>query len=196
MGAEAAVPAYEALKVNDRTGARVLEILLSEVSTRNYAKVLPEMAESVGISRSAVSRVFIQTSEDELKAVCKRRFDGELSDLIRATPDDLLSSVPGVGKVLSITLLAHLPELGTLTRKQAAALAELAPFSRDSGSLRGSHRYVGRARSGQARVVHNGCGCRHPRQPHDQNLLWRTSRARQASQARSHRRYAQAPRNP
>jgi transposase len=46
--------------------------------------------------------------------------------------------VPGVGTVLSATLLAHLPELGTLTRKQIAALAGLAPFNRDSGTLRGS----------------------------------------------------------
>jgi hypothetical protein len=43
-------PAYEALKHDDRTGSRMLEILLRGVSTRNYAKVLPEMAESVGIS--------------------------------------------------------------------------------------------------------------------------------------------------
>ena len=47
-------------------------------------------------------------------------------------------SVPGVGKVLSSTLLAQLPELGMLNRKQIAALAGLAPFSRDSGKLRGS----------------------------------------------------------
>jgi transposase len=50
----------------------------------------------------------------------------------------LLRSVPRVGKVLSTTLLAHLPELGALNRKQIAALAGLAPFNRDSGSLRGS----------------------------------------------------------
>src|SRR6202030_3491335 len=43
-----------------------------------------------------------------------------------------------VGKVLSTTLLAHLPELGALNRKQIAALVGLAPFNRDSGSLRGS----------------------------------------------------------
>jgi Transposase IS116/IS110/IS902 family len=63
--------------------------------------------------------------------------------LVRETPiwcerDELLRSVPGVGKVLSTTLLAHLPELGALNRKQVAALAGLAPFNRDSGSLRGS----------------------------------------------------------
>jgi putative transposase len=76
MGAEVPVPAYEALKAHDRTGARMLEILLSGVSTRNYAKVLPEMAESVGLSRSAVSREFIAASADQLQALCERRLDG------------------------------------------------------------------------------------------------------------------------
>ena len=64
-------------------------------------------------------------------------------ELIRNTPlwrerDELLRSVPGVGKVLSSTLLAQLPELGMLNRKQIAALAGLAPFNRDSGNMRGS----------------------------------------------------------
>ena len=70
-------------------------------------------------------------------------FDDELGELIRNTPvwrerDELLRSVPGVGKVLSSTLLAQLPELGMLNRKQIAALAGLAPFNRDSGNMRGS----------------------------------------------------------
>ena len=81
VGAEVPIPAYEALKRNDRTGARMLEILLSGVSTRNYARVLPEMAESVGISRSAVSREFIAASEAQLKALCERRLE-ELEILI------------------------------------------------------------------------------------------------------------------
>jgi len=75
-GAEVPVPAYEALKAHDRTGARMLEILLSGVSTRNYARVLPEMAESVGLSRAAVSREFIAASADQLQALCERRFEG------------------------------------------------------------------------------------------------------------------------
>ena len=74
-GAEVAIAAYEALKRNERTAARMLGILLNGVSTRNYAKVLPEMAESVGVSRSAVSREFIAASEEKLKALCERRFD-------------------------------------------------------------------------------------------------------------------------
>lgn len=75
IGAEVAIPAYQALQRNDHSATRMLEILLRGVSTRNYAKVLPEMAESVGISRSAVSREFVAASEEKLRALCERRFD-------------------------------------------------------------------------------------------------------------------------
>lgn len=51
--------------------------------------------------------------------------------------DDLLRSVPGVGKVLSRTLLSLVPELGTLGKKQLAALVGIAPLNRDSGKQRG-----------------------------------------------------------
>ena len=54
-----------------------------------------------------------------------------------AGKDQLLRSVPGVGEQVSVTLLAELPELGTLGRKQIAALVGVAPFSRDSGPHRG-----------------------------------------------------------
>lgn len=68
--------------------------------------------------------------------------DTELHDAIQRSPvwrekEQLLRSVPGVGPVLTSTLLAHLPELGTLTQKQIAALVGVAPFNRDSGTLRG-----------------------------------------------------------
>ena len=76
IGAEVSVAAYQALQRQDGSGARMLEILLRGVSTRNYAKVLPAMAESVGISRSAVSREFIAASEEQLKALCERRLEG------------------------------------------------------------------------------------------------------------------------
>jgi transposase len=52
--------------------------------------------------------------------------------------DDLLRSVPGVGRVSAFTLMANLPELGTLSRRQIAALVGVAPFNRDSGTLRGT----------------------------------------------------------
>ncbi len=60
----------------------------------------------------------------------------EASPVWRAT-DDLLQSVPGIGPIVSATLLGKLPELGRLTHKQIAALAGVAPLARDSGTLRG-----------------------------------------------------------
>ena len=84
----------------------------------------------------------------------------ELSDLdkglrqtLRPSPvwrekDDLLRTVPGVGPQLSLTLLAHLPELGTLDRKQIAALVGVAPYNRDSGTRRGKRAVWG----GRSRV--------------------------------------------
>jgi transposase len=68
--------------------------------------------------------------------------DKELSQAVRTSPlwreqEDVLRSVPGIGPVVSVTLLADLPELGTLGRKQVAALVGLAPLNRDSGTWRG-----------------------------------------------------------
>ena len=56
---------------------------------------------------------------------------------------ELLSSVPGVGPVLSVALLADLPELGRLNRREIAALAGVAPFNYDSGALRGQRKIHG-----------------------------------------------------
>ncbi len=68
--------------------------------------------------------------------------DRDLAHAIRESPvwrekEALLRSMPGVGPVLTTTLLATLPELGTLTGKQIAALVGVAPFNRDSGTWRG-----------------------------------------------------------
>jgi transposase len=68
--------------------------------------------------------------------------DAQIQDLIDQTPDlkqkrDRLQSVPGVGKVLSSTLVSQMPELGACDRKEIAALGGLAPFNHDSGRKRG-----------------------------------------------------------
>ena len=68
--------------------------------------------------------------------------EDDLDDAVRGSPawrekEDLLSSVPGVKSAISRTLIAELPELGTLDRKQIAALVGLAPFARESGKWRG-----------------------------------------------------------
>ncbi len=68
--------------------------------------------------------------------------DHDIERMIKESPlwrtkDDLLQSVPGIGPVVSRTLIAQLPELGTLSRKEIAALVGVAPLARDSGTLRG-----------------------------------------------------------
>ncbi len=74
---EVAIPAYEAMLGNSRLGRRMLEILLHGVSTRNYRKVLPQMAETVAVSKSNLSREFVEASEQTLKELCERRFEGK-----------------------------------------------------------------------------------------------------------------------
>jgi transposase len=83
------------------------------------------------------------------------RFDDELRQRIEESPvwkakDDLLKSVKGIGPVNSATLIAELPELGQLNRKQIAALVGVAPFAHDSGQMRGKRRIWG----GRASVRH------------------------------------------
>ncbi len=79
--------------------------------------------------------------------------DRDLRQTLRQSPvwrekDDLLRTVPGVGEQVSLTLLAYLPELGALDRRQIAALVGVAPFNRDSGTMRGRRTIWG----GRARV--------------------------------------------
>jgi transposase-like protein len=74
--AEVPIPAYEAMQRDARLGERVLAILMRGVSTRRYKEVLPEMAQTVGVSKSSVSREFVEASEQALRGLCERRFDG------------------------------------------------------------------------------------------------------------------------
>lgn len=74
--------------------------------------------------------------------------DADLGTMIRESPvwrekDDLLQSVPGIGPVVAQTLLAALPELGTLDRRAIAKLVGVAPLNRDSGTWRGQRRIHG-----------------------------------------------------
>lgn len=119
--------------------AQVFEALLTR------RRQLVEMLTAEKNRRTGAPKVLYRSIDEHIRWLEKRLagFDDELGTIIRDSPiwrerDELLRSVPGVGTVLSRTLLAHLPELGALNRKQIAALAGLAPFNRDSGSLRGS----------------------------------------------------------
>jgi transposase len=86
--------------------------------------------------KKSIARL-VKALEKELTSL-----DTDIDDAVRGSPawrdkEDLLASVPGIGPTIARTLIAELPELGTLDRKKIAALAGLAPFTRQSGQWRG-----------------------------------------------------------
>lgn len=94
--------------------------------------------------RQLTSKRLVKSLDRLLDALQRElsELENELDDTIRGTPawrdaENLLTSVPGVGGTVARTLLAELPELGRLDRKAIAALVGVAPFNRDSGTLRG-----------------------------------------------------------
>jgi transposase len=96
-------------------------------------------------TRKSIVRL-LKALEKELSSL-----DQDIDDAVRGSPawrekEGLLSTVPGVGTVISRTLLAELPEIGTLDRRQIAALVGLAPFTRQSGQWRGQS-FIGGGRA-------------------------------------------------
>jgi transposase len=103
--------------------------------------------------RRATARRLQRSIERLLAALQKElnEIDAALDEAVRGSPawrqnEDLLRSVPGVGQIISRTLLAELPELGTLDRRQIAALAGLAPWTRQSGKWKGKS-FIGGGRA-------------------------------------------------
>ena len=74
--AEVEIPAYEAMRVNSRLAERMLEILIANFSTRRYEQTLPDMAGTVGVSKSQVWRATIEAGEVLLKDFASRDFSG------------------------------------------------------------------------------------------------------------------------
>ena len=89
-GGEVEVPAYEALQDDERLGSRMLDILMKGVSTRQYSGVISEMADTVGVSKSAVSRDTIEAAEKKIDELFARRFDDV--DLLVIYVDGLIFS--------------------------------------------------------------------------------------------------------
>lgn len=127
-------------------------VLLADLVTRRRQIVTMIGAESQretrasGRLRKSIQRL-LKALQKELDSV-----DHDIDDAIRGSDvwrqkHDLLTSVPGVGKVIARTLLAELPELGTLDRRQVAALTGLAPWTRQSGQWRGKS-FIGGGRAG------------------------------------------------
>ena len=108
---------------------------------RQIVKMITAESNRLGSARSKPIRDRIKAHIAWLEQDL-RDADDDLRGSIRQTPiwrdnDQILRSVPGVGPVLSLTLLAELPELGYLGRKQISALVGVAPLNRDSGVFRG-----------------------------------------------------------
>lgn len=123
---------------------------LPELATQELAALLArrrQLIEMLGAERQrlGLAAASVRRSLTQHIAWLERqlgRVDDDLDGLIQASPlwrakDDLLQSVPGIGPVVSRTLLAMLPELGHLSHKEIAALVGVAPLARDSGTLRG-----------------------------------------------------------
>jgi transposase len=116
-----------------------------------------QIIEMIGAERQREQRVTIphlrRSITRLLRALEKElaSLNTDIDDAVRGSPawrekENLLSSVPGIGPVISSTLLAELPELGQLGRREIAALAGLAPFTRQSGRWRGKS-FIGGGRT-------------------------------------------------
>lgn len=128
-----------------------------------------QLLEMLGAERNRLGQVFGRGKQLVRKSLRThiaylerdlRVTDTNLGDMVRCSAawrerDDLLQSVPGVGPVLSLTLLAELPELGRLSRREIAKLVGVAPLSRDSGTMRG-HRFVQGGRASVRAVLYMG----------------------------------------
>jgi transposase len=133
---------------------------LPDEATRLLADLMArrrQIIEMIGAERQRERRVTIPRLRKSiarlLKALEKElsSLDADIDDAVRGSPawrdkEDLLASVPGIGPVIARTLLAELPELGRLGRREIAALAGLAPFTRQSGQWRGKS-FIGGGRS-------------------------------------------------
>ncbi len=151
----AAVTPYAARPLPDASTRTLRELV--ERRRQLVALLVEErnrLAEAEPVVQSYI-RAHVQFLQEQQAQV-----DRALSEHIATTPtlhapDRLLRSVPGVGPVVSATLLAGVPELGQLTRQQVAAVVGVAPLHRDSGTLRGKRCVYG-GRAGVRTVLYMG----------------------------------------
>jgi transposase len=143
LDAKAIARFAEAIKPEPRPVPDEQARALGELVARRR-QVIEMMTAERNRRRQLSSRRLIK-SVDRLLAVLQKELselEQEVGEGIRGTPawrerDELLRSVPGIGNVVARTLIADLPELGRLGRKQIAALVGIAPLNRDSGRMHG-----------------------------------------------------------
>ncbi|MDS1310787.1 IS110 family transposase [Marinobacter xiaoshiensis] len=129
--------------IPDKTSQKIKDLLtrrgqLLEMSTmeKNRLQILPKT-----LHRSIKS--LLKMLQSQIETITKQ-IEQEVAKVDHwRIKSEILTSVPGVGKVLTYTLLSELPELGSLNRKEIAALVGVAPINRDSGKLNGKRRIRG-----------------------------------------------------
>jgi transposase len=135
--------------------------LLAELVSRR--RQIVEMIAAESQRARHISNARLKKSIARLRKALEKELtelDDDISDHVRGSPawaekEDLLASVPGVGPTIARTLIAELPELGSLDRRQIAALAGLAPWTRQSGQWRGKS-FIGGGRASVRRVLFMG----------------------------------------
>jgi transposase len=161
---------------NDRIDARLIACATAQVDTVRAAADprLAELAERMtayeqaadlaALLKTQMEHVHLPDLIEDARAQLaqlmarKARMLKNLLRRIQAWPDlndrlGLLRSLPGVGPVVALGLLIRMPELGSMTRGQAAALIGVAPFDRDSGARKG-HRFIGGGRRRPRRLLY------------------------------------------
>jgi transposase len=148
---DAAVIAHfaEAVKPPPRPLADPQARLLGELMARR--RQLIEMIVAEGNRRRLLTARRALKSVDRVLATLKAQLaliDDDIDTAVRGTPawreaEDLLLSVPGIGPRIARTLIAEMPELGRLDRREIASLTGVAPFNRDSGTMRGRRTIAG-----------------------------------------------------
>jgi len=142
---------------------------LPDEATRLLADLVArrrQIVEMIGAERQREKRVTVphlRKSTTRLLKALEKELTGlntDIDDAVRGSPawrdkENLLASVPGVGPIIARTLIAELPELGQLGRRQIAALAGLAPFTRQSGQWRGRS-FIGGGRTAVRTVLFMG----------------------------------------
>jgi transposase len=130
---------------------------IADADSQSLAELIArrrQVVEMIGMETNRLRQARNPRVQRMLRATLKTlaaqlaELDRDIGDTIKRSPvwraaDDLLTSVPGVGDVTAHTLIADLPELGQLDRRQIAALVGVAPINRDSGQMRGKRTIAG-----------------------------------------------------
>ena len=155
------------VKPEAREQLTLKELQLKELVMRRQQLIDMRSAEKNRLARAYTAQVQEELRQHIAELTSRiKAIDEQLHNEIKNDPNwnqklEIISSVPGIGATTAHSLLMCLPELGTLNRKQIAALVGVAPMNRDSGLMRGKRSITG----GRA-VVRKCCICRHSQRLH------------------------------